>query len=284
MRLPFPLAVALAALSLPCSALAWSEPGHRIVGELAELRMGPAARRFVREQVGALSLSDRGIALWADDVRDRRTGPWHYVNVPRDAERCEPRRDCPAAGCAVSALEEAVGALRRETDPGRLVEALRWLVHLTADLHQPMHAGELRDRGGNDTTLRLGRRKQPLDAHRLWDAEVVEPIVKGGDALGAARALTATLRPADAAAWSAELSPAAWATESHLAARAIYRELGTYPVEGEVILLPSGYPASQRERVVEALTKAGVRLAALLDRIATEREARRPPGSAPLPR
>jgi hypothetical protein len=196
------------------------------------------------------------------------------VNVPRDAERFEPRRDCPTAGCAVSALEEAIAALRRESDPGRLVEALRWIVHLTADLHQPMHAGEARDRGGNETALRLGKRRQPLNAHRLWDAEVVEPIRTGSDPLRAARAPPAAIRPSDAAAWSAEPSPAAWATGSHLLTRAIYAELDAFPVDGDELLLPASYPDSQRPRVEEALAKAGVRLAALLDRIATEREAR----------
>jgi len=276
-RLATLLSVAL--LAAPLRTVGWSGPGHRIVAAIAEERLSPAARRLVREQFGALPLSDPGIAMWADDVRDRRTGPWHYVNVPRDAERFDPRRDCPAAGCAVSALEEAIAAIRRENDPARIVEALRWIVHLAGDLHQPMHAGELRDRGGNDTEVRIGRRKQPVNVHRLWDAEVVEPVAAGGDPLRAARALAASVRPADAAAWAADLSPASWATETHLVARAVYVELGTFPVERGTILLPAGYPASQRARTAEALAKAGVRLAALLDRVAAERER----STSPLP-
>ncbi|MGB8930316.1 MAG: S1/P1 nuclease [Anaeromyxobacteraceae bacterium] len=263
-----------AALVAPVTASAWSDPGHRIVAAVAEERLTPAARRLVREIVGSKPLSDHEIATWADDVRDRRTGPWHYVNVPFTAEGYVAARDCPRAGCVVSALEGAVRTLTDGDNAADLADSLRWLVHLVGDVHQPMHAGELRDRGGNDTEVRIGRRRQPLSVHRLWDVVVVAPLIEGSDPHRVAQALTEALRPADVAAWSAELSPAAWATESHLLARALYRELGTLPAEGDVILLPQDYGRAQRARTQELLSKAGVRLAAVLNRIAAQREAR----------
>jgi hypothetical protein len=271
-RLVAPLA--LAAILLPASSSAWSGPGHRIVAAIAEERLGPAARRIVREVVGDRPLSDPEIAMWADAQRDERTRAWHYVNIPRDAERYDAGRDCPGAGCAVAALERAIAGLRDGDDSLRLADSLRWLVHLVADLHQPMHAGEARDRGGNDTWVRLGKRRQPISVHRLWDAEVVEPFVQGGDPVRAARALASAARPADAAAWAGDLSPSSWATGSHLLARALAAELERFPRDGRYVLLPTGYVDSQRARTGELLSKAGVRLAALLDRIAAEREAR----------
>lgn len=266
--------LALAALLLPAPARPWSGPGHRVVGAIAEERMGPAARRLVREIVGAKLLSDHEIATWADDVRDRRTAPWHYVNVPFGAEGYEPRRDCPRAGCAVSALDAAIARLRAGKDAVELADALRWLVHLVADLHQPMHVGELRDRGGNETEVRIGRRRQPVSVHYVWDRLVVDPLLRGSDPLRAGRALSAALGPEEAAAWGADPSPVAWANESHRLARSLYAELRTFPVSRDTILLPGDYAASQRARTSEALAKAGVRLAATLDRIAAEREAR----------
>jgi hypothetical protein len=223
-----------------------------------------------------MPLSDHDVAVWADDIRDRRTGPWHYVNVPFSAEGYVPSRDCLATGCAVSALEAATRVLRDGDSARDLADSLRWIVHLVADLHQPMHAGEGRDRGGNDTEVRLGRRRQPINFHRLWDAEVVEPLLARSDPLRAAHALGQAVTPADATAWSAVPSPAAWASESHLLARALYGELATFPFDGRFILLPRDYPESQRARTATALSKAGVRLAALLDRVAAEREARGP--------
>jgi hypothetical protein len=269
-----PIALAVASALAPHAVAAWSDPGHRIVAAIAEERLSPAARRLVREIVGSMPLSDHDVATWADDLRDRRTGPWHYVNIPFSAEGYVASRDCPATGCAVSALEAATRALRDGDNARDLADSLRWVVHLVADLHQPMHAGERRDRGGNETEVRLGRRRQPINFHRLWDAEVVEPLLARSDPLRAAQALGQAVTPADAAAWSAAPSPAAWASESHLLARALYLELATFPVEGRFILLPRDYPESQRARTATALSKAGVRLAALLDRVAAEREAR----------
>jgi hypothetical protein len=273
MRHAAPL-LALAALLAPASPSAWTESGHRIVAAIAEERLSPAARRLVREIVGEKPLSDPEIAGWADHQRDAKKRGWHFVNVPAGAERYEARRDCPKDGCAVWAFDAAAFGLRDAHDAAGLADSLRWLVHLAGDLHQPMHAGELRDRGGNATEVRLGKRKQPVSLHELWDSEVLDPLLKGSDPLRVARVLAVAIRPTDAAAWVADISPAGVASESHLLTRAIYRELGTFPVAGGRFLLPESYPEAQRARVVEALSKAGFRLAALLDRIAVERERR----------
>ncbi|HSM93813.1 MAG TPA: S1/P1 nuclease [Anaeromyxobacteraceae bacterium] len=263
-----------AALAFPAAAAAWSDPGHRIVAAIAEERLSPAARRLVREIVGSKPLSDHEIATWADDVRDRRTGPWHYVNVPLSAKGYSAARDCPEAGCVVSALSRTAATLRAADSAADLADSLRWLVHLVADLHQPMHVGDAGDRGGNGTEVRLGQRRQPVTVHRLWDVEVLAPLLARSDPLRAAHALSAAIRPVDAAAWGAEGSPEAWADESLALARDVRSELAAHPVEGRWIVLPSDYPETQRARTVAALSKAGVRLAALLDRIASEREAR----------
>src|SRR5512138_754226 len=239
-RLLAPLALLCGAVAAPLTARAWTDPGHRLVAAMAEERLSPAARRLLREIVGEKPISDHDVATWADDVRDKRTGPWHYVNVPFGADGYVAVRDCTKAGCAVSAIESAAARLRDGDDAVELADSLRWLVHLVADLHQPMHAGELRDRGGNDTWVRVGRRWQPITLHRLWDAEVLRPLLDRGDPLRGARALSGAIRPADAAAWAADLSPSAWADESHRLARAVYAELRAFPEDDDRILLPAG--------------------------------------------
>jgi hypothetical protein len=269
--------ILLTASLLPLRAAAWSDAGHRIVGAIAEERIGPAARRLLREIVGERPLSDHEIATWADDVRDSRTGPWHYVNVPRAAEGYLASRDCTSRGCVVSALEQAIADLRDGDDSLRLADALRYLVHFAGDVHDPMHAGEARDRGGNDTAVRLGNRarKNPISVHHLWDFEVLEPFLDRSDPVRAAHRLAEAITPAAARAWAADLAPASWATESHRVARAVYLELEGYPVDGGTILLPANYAALHRAMTAEALSKAGVRLAAVLDSVAAARETRR---------
>jgi hypothetical protein len=271
-----PLGLALALLfALPAPARAWSEPGHRIVGAIAEARLGPAAKRLVAEVIGAGSISDREVAAWADHHKDQRTKAWHYVNVPFPAPAFDRTRDCPrATGCVVSAIEDAAAGLRDARDAVELADSLRFLVHLVADIHQPMHAGDGRDRGGNETEVRIGKRTQPVSVHRLWDAELVDPLVPRGDVRAAARALLAGATPAELQGWAADPSPASWATASHLAARDFYRELEGLPREGKYTRLSAGFADAHREQVGHALLAAGVRLAALLDRIAAERDAK----------
>jgi hypothetical protein len=96
----------------------------------------------------------------------------------------------------------------------------------------------------------------------------VHPLLSRRGALGAARDLNAAITSDQAAAWAATLNPVAWAEESSREARDIYAELGRRPGDRSMLTLPATYTATQERRVELALARAGVRLAALLDRIA----------------
>jgi hypothetical protein len=129
-----------------------------------------------RTQVASLldpGTTTADISTWADEVRPTRpnTGPWPYVNIPRGAAGYNAKRDC-ARGCVVSAIEQSIRLLQ-DPSKGRAVrqEALKWLVHFVADLHQPLHA--IADhRGGNDVPGQFNGRQTNL--HRLWDVDLIE--------------------------------------------------------------------------------------------------------------
>jgi nuclease S1 len=261
----------LLALALPGPAAAWSAPGHRIVARIAEGRLSPAARRMVAQVLGDSSLAD--VAPWADGLDDPDARRLHYVNIPFDAAGYDARRDCPAGACAVAAIERFAADLEHGTSEAARADALRWLVHLVGDLHQPLHAGDRRDRGGNEVSLAFPHRG-PEKLHRVWDEEVLQPLLGRRRPDEAARLLATRLRAEDAARWARELDPASWANASSALARELYRELGADPGLRGVVRVDRAYARSQRARVEEALQRAGVRLAALLDRIAAAREAR----------
>jgi hypothetical protein len=185
--------------------------------------------------------------------------------------RYDARRDCPGGACAVAAIERATADLTSGGSAMRRADALRWLVHIVADLHQPLHAGDGWDRGGNDFPVRIGHRRQPSNLHRVWDHDVVKPLLRHRTVLSAARMLAGRIASADAEMWSADLNPASWAEQSSREARAIYAELGRRPGDKTILTLPPSYVAAQRQRVEVALQRGGVRLAALLNRIARAR-------------
>jgi hypothetical protein len=261
------LILCLAALG-PARAGAWGQRGHEIAATIAEARVGPAAREMLRELVGATPLAD--LAMWADYQRDRETRPWHYVNIAGPGGY-DARRDCPDGSCVVARIEWAAAELTSAREPVARLRALRWLVHLVADVHQPLHASPFRDRGGNDLPVRIGKRRQPTDLHRVWDGDVVDAIAPRRSPADAARTISLGISPSDAAAWAAQLAPSSWADESAATVRTLYAELEHALEPRRIGALPRGYPAAQRAIAGRRLAQAGVRLAALLDRAAAER-------------
>jgi hypothetical protein len=99
-------------------------------------------------------------------------------------------------------------------------------------------------------------------------------MLQGGEPIVAAHVIAERIRKDDVAAWSKDLRPTSWAEESSAQARAVYGELGVTPNYRGIVALPRGYADRERGRVEAALQRAGVRLAALLDRIAMERDGR----------
>jgi len=242
-------------VGVPVDALAWGKAGHRVVATLAMSLLTPEARSQVAHLLGpGVTLAE--IATWADEVRSNRpnTAPWHYVNIPRDATSYDPARDC-ARGCVISAIEQS-RRLLQDPSKDRTVreEALRWVVHFVADLHQPLHVvGE--DRGGNDILVQFIGRQTNL--HRLWDGDLIDHVYPNATALY--KPVQAVLQTGARQAW-ADGGPEDWAMETHrVALEAVY----LFPASR---LIDDHYLEKSLPVIHEQLAKAAVRLAALLNR------------------
>ncbi|MFG0315837.1 MAG: S1/P1 nuclease [Planctomycetota bacterium JB042] len=252
---------ALVALPGP-SAFGWGSKGHEVVGHLADRHLTPAARAELRSICRSPSLAY--VANWADAIREDRpeTAPWHYVNLPEDAESYDAERDADAAGSIVERIEHfrRVLADRRAGKEERL-DALRWLVHLVGDLHQPLHVSRAADRGGNSVVVTVGGRETNL--HAVWDTDLVER--QGLAAIDYALALDEEVTEEEVARWRRS-GVEEWANESWRLARST----AYTGVDGEA--LESGSKLTRtwfttRTPVVDLrLKKAGVRLAWLLNR------------------
>jgi len=243
----------------PVPALAWGAQGHEIIATIAAQQLAPRARAQVAKLLGspAMLIHD---ANWADEVRDQRpeTGCWHYVDIPLGAPGYVAGRHCPSGQCVVAQIVSARQVLANQRLPAaRRAEALRFLIHFVADLHQPLHAADNQDRGGNDIRISLQGRRTNL--HQLWDTRVVEAM--GRDATRIAGSIMASVSPAQRKAWQAG-TPVAWAHESHRIARD-----SIYPmVEGRRSLrLSNDYLRREFPATRQQLAKAGLRLAWLLN-------------------
>ena len=150
-------------------AWAWTGLGHRLVVRLAQPALTPATQAalfsLLSHEPGATLES---LSTWADDHRDPATAAWHYVNFPRGECRYVPERDCPDGLCVVAALQRQLAVLASDAPAQARLLALKYVTHLAADIHQPLHAGFADDRGGNRYPLQVAGVDTNL--HALWDA------------------------------------------------------------------------------------------------------------------
>lgn len=243
----------------PAPAFAWGAEGHEIVAAIALDELTPKARGQVAALLGSPTMMIHD-ANWADEIREQRpeTGRWHYVDIPLGAPGYDARRDCAFGDCVVAQIEKDRRILGDSHAPRALrAEALRFLIHFAADVHQPLHAEDDDDKGGNAVRVYLNGERTNL--HHVWDVSVVE--VFGYDASAAARRVEAQITPQQRKDWTGG-TPAAWANEAHEIARdAIYP-----PLHGRRSLkLARDYVWRARGVTQTQLARAGLRLAWLLN-------------------
>lgn len=260
--------IAAAALSLvPGPAFAWGKTGHRVVAAIADTQLSGLARAQVREILGGAESLDEA-ANWPDEMRSapgefwsKTATPWHYVTLSGDVYE-----HAPPEGDALQALDHFRSVLR---DPrAKLADkqlALRFVVHLVGDLHQPLHAGKCCDRGGND--VKVSWFGKPTNLHSVWDAQLVDEEQLSFTELAAK--LERHIRNRDVLDWW-DINPRDWISESARIRDSVYPSAIT-PQNGKqgegrgVPQLSYEYVYKFTPVMEHRLSQAGVRLAAYLN-------------------
>src|SRR5690606_17271581 len=129
-------------LLLPSQALAWGATGHQVVADIAERHLSPKARMAVQELLGEETMAS--VSTWMDRVRSqpdhRHTNTWHWVTIPDGVTYAQTAKK--SEGDVVEAIGRMAATLRSDTaSVGGKRLALRYLIHMVADLHQPLHVG-----------------------------------------------------------------------------------------------------------------------------------------------
>jgi len=284
MRRVLLLSCALALAIAPSAALAWGREGHAVVAQIARGYLTPKAAAAVDALLAAdtdtLTAPDLGArASWADAWRQghRETTEWHFVDVELDHTDLEtacfgfptsatPASAGPAKDCVVGRLDAFEKELADpKTDPAERLLAFKFVLHFVGDLHQPLHAADNQDRGGNCVPLALGG-PRTVNLHSYWDTVAVEAIEP--DAVKLAASLSAQITPANRKAWERG-DTKAWAMESFAVAKSTVYTFGSKPgcaSDTAPLPLPAGYDQTAQAAVALQLKKAGVRLALELNR------------------
>lgn len=241
------------AILIPITSLAWGATGHQVVADIAARHLNPKAQAAVQDLLGGESMAS--VSTWMDLIRAqpkyRYTNTWHWVTIP-DGMRYADSEKKPE-GDVTEATERMVAILKSDTASRENKEfALRLLIHMVGDLHQPLHVGNGLDKGGNDLQVRWGKRGSNL--HQVWDSGIIDVMGKSREELSDALSMVPprSLRKLQLGA------PADWAHEC------MELRPGIYTMKpGDQ--LGEDYARAQWGTLSIQLQKAGVRLAWLLN-------------------
>jgi hypothetical protein len=244
----------------------WGGDGHKIVAQIAYDNLTGPAKQKVDVLLDGDTLAT--FSVWADQVKHTPnyswSAPYHYADMNEGEDSYSAAADCPDGECVVQAILDCSTTLSAvDTSKDQKVEALKFLTHYVGDIHQPLHIGHKTDKGGNSINVKFFGASKNL--HSVWDESLLKR--KGKTWTQYAADLEATITPAKRTAWIAVTDPASWATESHhLAEDHAYRQpAGALVESGDA--LGEDYYNDAIEIVDEQLTKAGLRLAQMLNTV-----------------
>lgn len=172
--LPMKKILMIAAFSLyTLSASAWGATGHRITGWIADKYLNKNARKNIERILNGQSMAMA--STWMDEIRSDSTydytADWHWVTIQDD--ETYPKSKKNPKGDIVGTIERLITELKSKKLSGKQeAEAVKMLIHLIGDIHQPLHVGGGNDRGGNDVKIMWFRTDSNL--HRAWDSDMID--------------------------------------------------------------------------------------------------------------
>jgi len=255
-------------------AWAWGSKGHAAVAALAQSALTEQAKAQVIELLendldryekpsGRRSLA--AVASWPDEIRDIAAADsyrgWHVRANPVCTAGAGP---CKNGHCVDQLIVHYAVILADHQQPARTRnEALKWVVHLLGDMHQPLHSGVAKDRGNLPVLLAGAEDKPVRTLHQVWDTELAVLALSRGP-----------LKLSDALPVYSPAAVDEWMQESRELARLnAYEALpgfscaGSLPVNAadRPVVLDERYQAQAIPVIRQQMERAAARLAATLN-------------------
>lgn len=234
----------------------WSKKGHRVIGEIAQDHLNGSTKRAIKKLLNGQSLAS--VSNFADEIKVdtayRKFSAWHYVNFPADKKYgdVEPSK----YGDLVQGIQKCIAIVKDENSTtADKAFYLKMLIHLVGDLHQPMHVGRFKDKGGNAIQLQWFNRSTNL--HKVWDANMIDDY--GMSYTELAEALPQLTKKEKKAIQKGNVYD--WVEESQDMASELYKSVKT----GEKLYYQYGY--KWWGTVEMQLEKGGLRLAKILNEL-----------------
>lgn len=282
------------ALTAPL-AHAWNAAGHRLTALIAWQQLSPASQKWIAAALADHPDHPRWIekarsgeaadifaeaSTWPDDIRNdprfytegrepatpplpglkdtARHPRWHYVDVDRNGN--------PESGEIDRQIDRLSRVLRSSADREEISYALPWLLHLVADIHQPLHVGRHDDEGGNTVEIEnpFNKRLPFSKLHTYWDDLPGPPWLRGKRLAQRASQLVDDAPP------PTQGNVMLWRDESHRLLALAYPEMA-----GSLLPTISAEFNQQAHAVANRrIVEAGYRLGRLLEAIVGHRVSR----------
>jgi hypothetical protein len=257
-------------LALCFTLISWGYTGHRTIGLITEQHLNPAARLAIKDLLGDTSIAEA--CTWADDARRdpkfRNTAPWHFLNLPLGLtyESFKKAIDTVGKDNIYHALLAAEQKLKDKTTTRQeRIYALKFVMHLVGDLHQPMHISRAEDKGGN--TVQLNYEKKGTNLHSLWDTKLLEQEGLTFEQLGEKYK---NVSPSLVKKWQHD-NLLQWVWESYQISSQLYAEIDSMGNRS----IGEAYYRKHLPTIERRLQQAGVRLAGILNNIYHEKQVRK---------
>jgi len=165
--------ILLFVVSVSIETFGWGQTGHRTIGLIAEYHLSKKAKKKIRKILKGHSVAM--VSTFMDEIRSDSTydrfAPWHYCTIPEGKTYEE--AGIPDEGDIIYAINFFLNELKTKNFTIEDEEfALKCLIHLVSDIHQPLHVGNGNDRGGNDVQVEYFWRSSNL--HRVWDTGIID--------------------------------------------------------------------------------------------------------------
>lgn len=279
-------------------AYAWNAAGHRLTASIAWQQLSPTSRNFIAaalnrhpdymhwvESAHSTAAADifAEAATWPDDIRrdprfynDGQEPPtpflpglgdtarhknWHYIDLNKQGNVTDGQLD--------RQIERLSQILRSTRKNQQISYALPWLLHLIADIHQPLHVGRDGDNGGNRIEIEnpFNKRQPFTNLHSYWDDLPGPPWLRGRRLEKKVANLLADY-PAPV-----QGNVDSWREESHQLLTIAYpREDGSL-----LPIITEDFNRKARQVADQRLVDAGYRIGRLLESIVSQRVSRETP-------
>src|SRR5579864_2137648 len=130
---------AVSSIGLVLVLMSWGYKGHRAVATIAQKHLTSNTAYDVSAYLKGESMAD--VSTWADENKKRTTAPWHFLNLPLGLTHDQfVKKVSTSDNNVYTAILKTEASLKDNTlSFDEKNEALKYLIHLVGDAHQPMH-------------------------------------------------------------------------------------------------------------------------------------------------